>query len=70
MRALQKELEELREDRARDREREARRREQDEDELQILRKRCEKLEEERDSGYNGVRDPLFSFEKPLTSISG
>jgi hypothetical protein len=28
------------------------------------------LEEERDSGYNGVRDPLFSFEKPLTSISG
>lgn len=53
-RSLQKELEELREDRSRDRELETRRRQQDEDELQILRQRCEELEEERGSGQGGV----------------
>jgi len=56
MRSLQKELEELREDRARDRELETRRRQQDEDELQILRQRCEELEEERSTGQGGA-DP-------------
>jgi protein SPA2 len=58
MRALQTELEEIRQDRTRDREREARRRQQDEEELQILRERCEKLEEERNNGQNGVRETL------------
>ena len=59
MRALQKELEELREDRARDREREVRRHQEDEDELQILRERCERLEEERDSEKGGVCPQLL-----------
>lgn len=48
MRALQKELEELREVRQREKEREALRAREDEDELRILRDRCERLEEERE----------------------
>ncbi|KAI9449387.1 hypothetical protein F5148DRAFT_1247904 [Russula earlei] len=47
--ALQKELDNVREDAQRSREREARRAQQDEEELQILRERCERLEEERAS---------------------
>ncbi|TFK45585.1 hypothetical protein OE88DRAFT_1729622 [Heliocybe sulcata] len=54
--ALQKELQELREDRARDREVEARRAREDDEELQILRERCERLEEERANGGGGA-DP-------------
>ncbi|GLB37366.1 putative spa2 homology domain (SHD) of GIT [Lyophyllum shimeji] len=49
MRALQKELDELREDRQREAERAARRAQEDEEELQILRDRCERLEEEREN---------------------
>jgi len=59
MRALQKELEELQEDRALDRDREHRRQQEHEEELQILRDRCETLEAERSNG--GVSSPLFPF---------
>ena len=59
MRALQKELEELREDRARDRDREHRRQQEHEEELQILRDRCETLESERANGGGGVSVSLF-----------
>ncbi|KAH7883156.1 hypothetical protein F5I97DRAFT_1939003 [Phlebopus sp. FC_14] len=48
MRALQKELDDLRDLRARERERETKRVQADEEELQILRDRCERLEEERE----------------------
>ncbi|KZT19829.1 hypothetical protein NEOLEDRAFT_1141535 [Neolentinus lepideus HHB14362 ss-1] len=54
--ALQKELRELREDRSRDKEMEARRAREDDEELQILRERCERLEEERVNGGGGA-DP-------------
>ena len=59
MRALQKELEELREDRARDRDREHRRQQEHEEEIQILRDRCETLEAERANGGGGVSVSLF-----------
>jgi hypothetical protein len=49
MLALQKELDNAREDAQRARERDARRTRQDDEELQILRERCERLEEERAS---------------------
>jgi hypothetical protein len=49
MRALQKELDELR----RDKERDNRRAREDDEELQLLRERCEKLEKERKSGGSG-----------------
>jgi hypothetical protein len=49
MLALQKELDNAHEDSQRAREREIRRSRQDEEELQILRERCERLEEERTS---------------------
>lgn len=52
MRALQKELDELRETRARDKERENRRARADEEELQILQDRCERLEEERSNNQD------------------
>ena len=58
MRALQKELDELR----RDRERDSRRAREDEEELQILRERCERLEEERRAPASGVR---LSLSPPL-----
>ncbi|KAJ7497027.1 hypothetical protein FB451DRAFT_1359481 [Mycena latifolia] len=57
MRALQRELDELRETRQREKEREARRAQEDEDELQILRDRCERLEEERENSQGGGADP-------------
>ena len=47
---LQKELDELREDREREKEMEARRAQEDEEELQILRQRCERLETEHGGG--------------------
>ena len=47
MRAMQKELDELREVRLREAERASRRAQEDEEELRILRDRCEALEEER-----------------------
>lgn len=50
MRAMQKELDDLR----REREQNSRRAREDEEELQILRERCERLEEERASGQGGV----------------
>ncbi|KAG6857734.1 hypothetical protein H0H87_004150 [Tephrocybe sp. NHM501043] len=49
MRALQKELDELREIRMRESERATRRSQEDEEELRILRDRCETLEEEREN---------------------
>ena len=64
MRALQQELEELREDRARDRDREQRRQQEHEEELQILRDRCETLEAERANGGGGVSlsiSPTYLF---------
>ncbi|KAG6837808.1 hypothetical protein H0H93_016176 [Arthromyces matolae] len=49
MRALQKELDELRETRIKESERAALRSQEDEEELRILRDRCEVLEEEREN---------------------
>ncbi len=54
MLALQKELDNVREDSQRTQEREVRRSRQDEEELQILRERCERLEEERTSAVCSV----------------
>ncbi|KAG2352042.1 hypothetical protein BDR07DRAFT_1344693 [Suillus spraguei] len=51
MKTLQRELDDIRDLRAREKEREARRAQADEEELQILRDRCERLEEERSSGF-------------------
>lgn len=61
MRALQKELDEVRETRQREKERESRRAREDEEELQILRDRLENLEEERANGRGsgGVRFPIY-----------
>lgn len=74
MKALQKELDELRETRAREKEREARRAREDEEELQILRDRCEKLEDERVNFQGGVSNPYWSrffvlIIKPLRPMS-
>ncbi|KAG8221360.1 hypothetical protein J3R82DRAFT_1532 [Butyriboletus roseoflavus] len=52
MRALQKELDEIRDLRAREKERETKRAKNDEEELQILRDRLEHLEDERDGGLS------------------
>ncbi|KAI0262608.1 hypothetical protein BC834DRAFT_925199 [Gloeopeniophorella convolvens] len=54
MLALQMELDAMRDDAQRAQEREARRAQQDEEELQILRERCERLEDERSSGAGGA----------------
>lgn len=54
MRVLQKELDELRDLRAREKEREMKRAQNDEEELQILRDRLERLEDERGSGLSRV----------------
>jgi hypothetical protein len=59
MLALQKELDNVREDSQRVREREVRRSRQDEEELQILRERCERLEEEWTSAVCSVTSPLL-----------
>ncbi|KAJ7232792.1 hypothetical protein B0H12DRAFT_1328021 [Mycena haematopus] len=58
MRALQRELDQLRETRQREQERETRRAQEDEDELRILRQRCEQLEDERENApVGGGADP-------------
>ncbi|KAK7057473.1 hypothetical protein R3P38DRAFT_2841197 [Favolaschia claudopus] len=57
MRALQREIDELRETRQREKERETRRAQDDEDEIRILRERCETLEEERENAPVGGADP-------------
>lgn len=54
MRALQKEIHELRDLRAREKERESKRAQNDDDELQILRDRLEHLEDERGGGLSQV----------------
>lgn len=64
MRALQKELDELRETRQREKEREARRAQEDEDELQILRDRCEKLEDERQNQQGMVCCSFLDSSNP------
>ncbi|KAG1871839.1 hypothetical protein DFJ58DRAFT_713783 [Suillus subalutaceus] len=51
MKALKMELDDIQDFRTREKEREARRAQADEEELQILRDRCERLEEERSSGF-------------------
>jgi DNA repair exonuclease SbcCD ATPase subunit len=58
MRALQRELDDLRDTRQREMDKEARRAQEDEDELRILRDRCERLEEERENApVGGGADP-------------
>jgi protein SPA2 len=59
MLALQKELDNVHEDSQRARDREVRRSQQDEEELQILRERCERLEEERTSAVCSVSSPTL-----------
>jgi hypothetical protein len=59
MLSLQKELENVREDAQRSRERGARRTQEDEEELQILRERCERLEDERASAVCSVTSPIL-----------
>lgn len=59
MLAMQKELADAREDHERTREREARRAREDEDELQILRERCERLEDERAGGIGGANPEIM-----------
>lgn len=54
MRALQKELNELREGRAREKEQVARRAQEDRDELQKLREQCEALQAERENSQGQV----------------
>lgn len=65
MLSLKKELEEAKETRQREKEREMRRAREDEEEIQILRERCERLEEENTSQSNTVcSSPLaLSFIK-------
>jgi protein SPA2 len=55
MRALQKELDELRDVRSRELDREARRTREQQEELRTLRERCERLGEERARLQAGVR---------------
>jgi hypothetical protein len=57
MLALQEQLDNFRDESHRARDRESRRVQQDDEELQILRERCERLEEERASA---VRSLLLS----------
>ena len=70
MRALQKELAELQEDRVRDRDREHMRQQEHEQELQILRDHCETLEAERDNGGSGVSVSLSPFYRLLSVYQG
>lgn len=58
---LQQELETLRQERAREQEAVARRSREDEEELQILRERCERLEEERVGGGQVSGHPATSI---------
>lgn len=65
MRTLQNELDELRDLRAREKEREMKRAQNDEEELQILRDRLERLEDERGGGFSRV----CPFNSALSSVS-
>jgi protein SPA2 len=67
MRALQKELDEVKETRQREKERESRRAREDEEELQILRDRCEKLEQDRESQRGIVR--IFKLSWTSTTLT-
>ncbi|KAJ7647538.1 hypothetical protein FB45DRAFT_201713 [Roridomyces roridus] len=77
MRALQRELEELRETRLLEQEREARQAQEDEEELRMLRERCDRLEEEAAENAQGgggadpeIVDQLRSdMEGLLTELS-
>ncbi|KIJ65805.1 hypothetical protein HYDPIDRAFT_27039 [Hydnomerulius pinastri MD-312] len=68
MRALQKELDDLRDLRAREKDREVKRAQDDEEELQILRDRCERLEEERAGGPG--RDDSEIIEQLRSDMEG
>lgn len=62
MRTLQKELDDLRELRTREKEMESQRARDDEDEIQILRERCESLEQQRGTDQSEVRS-LYLMSK-------
>ena len=64
MRSLQKELDEVRELRAREKEREMKRAQNDEEELQILRDRLERLEDE----HGGLLSRVCRFDSVLYSF--
>nr|GAT57893.1 predicted protein [Mycena chlorophos] len=57
MRALQRELDDLRESRQRDKDRSARKAQDDADEIRRLQERCDQLEEERELNSGGGADP-------------
>jgi len=61
MRALQKELDELRDVRSRDQDREAKRARDDQEMIRTLRDRCERFEDERGRLQKGVRFAILSF---------
>lgn len=67
VRALQKELDDLRESRQREKEQESRRARQDDEELRILRERCETLEQERENGQGGVSQFSHSARQSLNT---
>ncbi|KAI0292527.1 hypothetical protein BC826DRAFT_1105422 [Russula brevipes] len=71
MLALQRELDNVREEAQRSREREARRLQQDEEELQILQERCDRLEEERAStaGSEVVEQLRSDMEGLIAEVS-
>ncbi|KAF8629906.1 hypothetical protein AX15_003258 [Amanita polypyramis BW_CC] len=74
IRTLQKDLDELRDARQREKDRESRRAVEDEDELQILRERLERLEEEKqvemDAGQiDNLRSDLEGLVSELTDLS-
>jgi protein SPA2 len=64
MLALQKELDNVRQESQRVRDREVRRAQQDEEELQIMRERCERLEEERASAVRSTPSPYSCYLIP------
>ncbi|KZT69736.1 hypothetical protein DAEQUDRAFT_765322 [Daedalea quercina L-15889] len=64
---MQQELETLRQERAREQEAAARRAREDEEELQILRERCERLEEER-AGGGQARGPAAGNPEVLEQL--
>ncbi|KAK2464198.1 hypothetical protein APHAL10511_003655 [Amanita phalloides] len=77
VRTLQKDLDELRDTRQREKERESRRAAEDEDELQILRNRLERLEEEKQDWQTGtdaglidnLKSELEGLVSELTDLS-
>lgn len=65
---LQREIEEVREDRQREKERETRRMRDDEEELQILRDRCERLESERGQLGNDDKDLVDQLRNDMEGL--